>query len=238
MTNKIYISIFNKIKHKPTLLKFIFTFSDERPFIFPYIINKDQILKRQLKGAFSSIRKDNNLSEMNAIIYKFVSYRLLSETIILDWYDFCRTWNNDKPEWSIEDLDLLFEDRKKFSLIDYYNEILVGNRYKIKKDKNIHIKESIIQNYFPDGQKLKKFITDYFSIREILFIPYDDNFYSIINEIFDFLIEAKPHIAKIIFHKNYCENKSYYKKYFINALKEKKEELKYFFNPSIKIKFD
>jgi hypothetical protein len=84
MTNKIYISILNKVKHKPTLLNFIFSFSDERPFIFPYIIKKDQILKKQLKNAFSSLRKDNNLSEMNTIIYKFVSYRLLSETIIND----------------------------------------------------------------------------------------------------------------------------------------------------------
>jgi hypothetical protein len=87
MTNKIYISILNKIKHKPTLLKFIFSFSDERPFIFPHIINKDQILKKNLKSAFSSLTKKNNISGMNTIIYKFVSYRLLSETIIYDWYE-------------------------------------------------------------------------------------------------------------------------------------------------------
>ena len=62
MTRKIYISILNKIKHKPTILKFIFPFSDERPFIFPYIVNKDQTLKKNLKSAFISLRKDNNLS--------------------------------------------------------------------------------------------------------------------------------------------------------------------------------
>ena len=45
MTNKIYISILNKVYHKPIILKFIFPFTDERPFIFPNIINKDQILK-------------------------------------------------------------------------------------------------------------------------------------------------------------------------------------------------
>ena len=224
MTNKIYISILNKIKHKPTLLKFIFQFSDERPFIFPYIVNKDQTLKKNLKSAFSSLRKDNNLSEMNTIIYKFVSYRLLSETIIYDWYDFYRGWNKDDPEWGIEDIDLLFEYDEKNSLIDYYNEILFGNFYKIKIDKNIHIEESIIKNYFPKAQKLKKFIKDYFSIRDILFIPYDDNYYSLMNEIIDYVIEAKPHITKIIFHKNYGKNKSY-KKYFINKVKEQKEKL-------------
>lgn len=238
MTKKIYISILNKVKHKPTLLKIIFPFTDERPFIFPYIINKDQILKKQLKSAFGSLRKDNNLSEMNTIIYKFVSYRLLSETIIIDYYDFYISWNK---KWSIEDLEFLFKcdkiNNKKFSLIDYYNEILIGNFYKIKKDKNIHIKESIIENYFPKEQKLEKFIKDYFSIKDILFIPYDDNYYSLMNEIFDYIIETKPHITKIIFHKDYCKNKSYIK-YFVNKLKEQKDKLLYFFNSSTKIKFD
>ena len=237
MTNKNYISILNKIKHKPTLLKFIFPFSDERPFIFPYIVNKDKLLKKQLKSNFSSLRKDNNLSEMNTIIYKFVSYRLLSETIIYDWYDFYRCWNMDDSEWGIGDIDLLFEYDKNNSLIDYYKEILFGNFYKIKKDKNIHIEELIIENYFPKEQKLKKFIKDYFSIRDILFIPYDDNCYSLINEIIDYAIEAKPHITKIIFHKNYEKNKRY-KKYFIKKVKEHKEKLLYSFNSSIKIEFD
>ena len=178
---------------------------------------------------------------MNTIIYKFVSYRLLSEAIINDWYDLNRSWDNDKPEWSIEDIDLLFEgdktNNKKFSLIDYYNEILFGNFYKRKKDKNIHIKESIIENYFPKEQKLKKFIKDYFSLRDILFIPYDDNYYSLMNEIFDFIIETKPHINKIIFHKNYFNNKSYMK-YIINKLIEQKEKILLYFNSSTKIKLD
>jgi hypothetical protein len=114
---------------------------------------------------------------------------------------------------------------------------LIGNFYKIKKDKNIHIKESIIENYFPKGQKLKKFIKDYFSLKDILFIPYDYKYYNLMNEIIDYIIEAKPHIAKIIFHKRYCKNRDY-KKYFFNLLKEKKEKLSYLFNSSIKIKFD
>lgn len=236
MTNKIYISILNKIKHKPTLLKFIFSFSDERPFIFPHIINKDQILKKNLKSAFSSLTKNNNISGMNTIIYKFVSYRLLSETIIYDQYDFYKSWDKDGSKWDFEDIDLLFGN-KKFSLIDYYNEILFGNFYKIKKDKNIHIKESIIEKYLPKEQKLKKFIKDYFSTRDILFIPYDDNYYSLINEIFDYIIETKPHITKIKFHKNYCKNKKY-KKYFIHEVKEKKEKLLNIFNSSTKVKFD
>ena len=114
---------------------------------------------------------------------------------------------------------------------------MIGNFYKIKKDKNIHIKESTIKNYFPKGEKLKKFIKDYFSIKDILFIPFDDQYYYLMNEIIDYIIETKPHIAKIIFHKKYCKNK-YYMKYFFNQLKEKKEKLSYLFNSSVKIKLD
>ena len=173
---------------------------------------------------------------MNTIIYKFVSYRLLSETIIYDWYDFSISQDT---EWGFEDKDLLFgkTNRKIFSLIDYYNEILFGNFYKIKKDKNIHIKESIIEKYLPKEQKLKKFIKDYFSTRDILFIPYDDNYYSLINEIFDYIIETKPHITKIIFHKNYCKNKKY-KKYFIKVKEQREKKLLKIFNSSTEIEFD
>jgi hypothetical protein len=114
---------------------------------------------------------------------------------------------------------------------------LFGNFYKIKKDKNIHIKESIIEKYLPKEQKLEKFIKDYFSTRDILFIPYDDNYYNLINKIFDYIIETKPHITKIIFHKNYCKNKKY-KKYFIKVKKKREKKLLNIFNSSTKIEFD
>ena len=246
MESKIYISILNKIKHKPISLKYIFTFSEERPFIFPYILSKDKNFKKQLKNTFSSIRKDNNLSEMNIIIHKFVTYRLLSETKIIDYYDFPKNWDN-RTEWGFDDINLLFEYDKtnnvecndKQSLIDYYNEILIGNFYKKQKDKNIHIKESTIEKYIPKEQKLKNFIKDYFSLREILFIPYDDNNYiNLINEIFDYLIEAKIYIKEIIFHEKYMPNYKNYLKYFMQKLREQQAKLVGFFNSEVKIIFD
>ena len=97
---------------------------------------------------------------MNSIIHKFVTYRLLSETKIIDYYDYPKSWDNDGTEWGFEDINLLFEyDNKvecnyKKSLIDSYNEILIGNFYKKKKDKTIHIKESTIEKYIPKEQKL------------------------------------------------------------------------------------
>ena len=57
------------------------------------------------------------------------------------------------------------------------------------------------------------------------------------NEIFDFLIETKPHINKIIFHKNYFNYKRYMR-YFTNKLKELKEKKLLYFNSSTKIELD
>ena len=246
MKNKIYISILNKIKHKPILLQSIFPFTEERPFIFPYILRKDKYIKKDLKKAFSSLQKNNNISEMNIIIYKFVTYRLLSETKITDYYYFYLNWNT-REDWNFQDLNFLFESNKidgdgynkKDSLIDYYNEILIGNFYKEDKDKNIHIQKTTIEQYFPKGKKLKKFIEGYFSTKDILFIPYDDNFTYLIKQIFDFLIESKAHITEIIFHKKYYEyNHRKYLNIFINNLKEQHKEILSSFNLVLKLTFD
>jgi len=63
MKNKIYISILNKIRRKQILLRSIFPFTEERSFIFPYILSKDKYLKKDLKKAFSSLQKNNNISK-------------------------------------------------------------------------------------------------------------------------------------------------------------------------------
>jgi len=54
------------------------------------------------------------------------------------------------------------------------------NFYKEDKDENIHVQKTTIECYFPKGKKLNKFIEDYFSIKDILFITYDDNFTNLI----------------------------------------------------------
>ena len=138
--------ILNKINHKPILLINIFPFLDERPYIFPYLIDKDKLLKEGLKKSFVSLKKDNNIYEINIIIYKYITYRLLYET---KYYE--KDTNNaldddnskndslddenddEKYEWGFNDLILLFPD----------NEIVPVNK-KIKKierkNKKIFIK--------------------------------------------------------------------------------------------------
>lgn len=247
MKTKIYISILNKIKHKQILLQSIFPFTDERPFIFPYILSKDQYIKKDLKKAFGSLQKNNKISEMNTIIYKFVSYRLLSETVITDYYNFSLDWKKT-DDWNFEDLNILFESNKinedkknqKDSLINYYyKEILMGNFYKKEKDEKILIPKTTIEDYFPKGKQLCKFIKDYFSLKDILFVPYDYNFIYLTQQIFDYLIDSKTHITKVVFHKKYLEyNRKKFIQAFINNLKEQDKEILGCFNSFLILEFD
>ena len=237
MKDRVYISILNKIKHKQNLIQSIFPYSYERPFIFPFIIIKDKNIKKDLGKAFNSLQKNNNIPELNIIIYKFVSYRLLSETKITEYYDLPLNWNRTE-EWDIGDIYILFEDEYNKSYIEYYKNILMGNFYKKEKDKNIHIKKTIIEYHFPKGKQLNKFIQDYFSLIEILFIPYDNNFLNLIKEIFQYLIDNKAHISKILFHKKYSDDYKNYLIVFINYLKEQDQKILSCFNYLLTIKFD
>ena len=237
LKDKTYISIFNKIKPKQILLQSIFPFTDERPFIFPYIINDDQNIKKNLTKAFSSLHKHNSIPGMNTIIYKFVSYRLLSETKINDYYDLHLNWD-EKQEWDFGDIDMLFGDKKK-SLIEYLTDILMGNFIKNEKDPKINIKKEIIECYIPKGKQLSKFIKDYFSIKDTLFLPYDSNFEVLTKELLDFLIDTKAFVKKIIIHKKYSEDN--YKKYlkaFIDILKEHDKNILNSFSLLLVLKFD
>ena len=72
------ITILNKIKFKPLLMDTIFSFAENRPFIFPYMIDIDPILKKSLRLSIESINKKNNLSnDLNDNISTFISFRLL-----------------------------------------------------------------------------------------------------------------------------------------------------------------
>ena len=235
--DKIYISVFNKIKPKQILLQSIFPFTDERPFIFPYIINEDQKIKKNLTKVFSSLQKHNSIPGMNTIIYKFVSYRLLSETKISDYYELHLNWG-EKEDWDFGDIDMLFEVKNK-SLIDYLKDILMGNFNKKEKDSKVHIKKEIIECYIQKGKQLNKFIKDYFSIKDTLFLPYDSNFEELSKELLDFLIDAQAYDKKIIIHKKYSEDN--YKKYlktFIDILKEHDKNILNSFPLLLVLKFD
>ena len=65
--NEKYISILNKLKHKPIIIEFIFSFIRKNPLPIFILIEKDKKLKNDINSFFISTKKNNYLS--NAINY-------------------------------------------------------------------------------------------------------------------------------------------------------------------------
>jgi hypothetical protein len=65
--NTNYISILNKIKHKPIIIEFIFSYIRNNPLPIFILIEKDKKLKNDINSFFISTKKNNYLS--NAINY-------------------------------------------------------------------------------------------------------------------------------------------------------------------------
>jgi len=73
-------NILIKIKHKPIILEYIFSFMENRAFIIIEQISKNKILKSSLKKTFDNSKKDNYLSpEINKNIQKYIYYRKILE---------------------------------------------------------------------------------------------------------------------------------------------------------------
>ena len=213
--------ILNKINHKPILLINIFPFLDERPYIFPYLIDKDKLLKKGLKKSFVSLKKDNNIYEINIIIYKYITYRLLYET---KYYE--KDTNNaldddnskndslddenddEKYEWGFNDLILLFPDneivpvnkkikkierKNKKSLLNYIEEALIDKFNSKKKNQKININFQDLQPYLPKNKKLTNFIKDYLFNQETLVIPnyFLEDSSFLLNELYNYSKEVK-----------------------------------------------
>ena len=78
--NSFNILILNKIQHKSLLIELILNYIKIRPYILPYLLDHDNILKSSLKKAFSQFEKEKSSSkEINSSIYTFIIYRLLYE---------------------------------------------------------------------------------------------------------------------------------------------------------------
>ena len=73
-------SILIKIKHKPILIEYIFSFMENRAFIIIDQISRNKILKSSLKKTFDNSKKNNYLSpEININIKKYIYYRKILE---------------------------------------------------------------------------------------------------------------------------------------------------------------
>ena len=77
-----YISILNKINHKPIIMESIYSFSQNRPYILLYLISNDLLLKSSMKNTFDNAKKVNNLSkDINDNINNYIFYRKILEIL-------------------------------------------------------------------------------------------------------------------------------------------------------------
>ena len=86
MENKIennksdYNCILRKIKHKPIIVEFIFSFIKDEPYKFLYLIEKDTTLKNSLNSTFNLVIKDNTFSkELNYNIQLIKTYKKIQK---------------------------------------------------------------------------------------------------------------------------------------------------------------
>ena len=157
------ILILNKVKHKPLLLDKIFSLVGIRPYIFPYLIDSDSILKIHLKNTIEPMNKKNDLMKnVNDNIYKYISFRLLYETNI--------------NTGEIDDISLqnyLFKNiSSEPSMINFFSEKIIQTFKESSLPKNINIEKYKIIQYLPSDEILINFLKDYLTNKKELILFY------------------------------------------------------------------
>ena len=176
--NKHNVSILNKIGHKPLLLDSIFAFVDKRPMIFPYLIDKDPLLKKNLKKTIKPMKKENTLlNSFNDNIYKYITYRLLyeinSESVLnkikeMIIKDYRKSEIYFTKESKLEDFHGIFDDMdpRPQSALDYFYQELIEAFKKNEFPSNLNIKFSTILMYIPKKKNFISFIKDYLYLQK------------------------------------------------------------------------
>jgi len=81
--NNKYISILRKVKHKPIIIEFIFSFIKYNAYILFELIEKDKILASSINSFFKSVKKSNKLSQtINYNIKILLFYKIFKEYIL------------------------------------------------------------------------------------------------------------------------------------------------------------
>ena len=212
-SNHEFISILNRVKHKPLIIQDIFPFLDNRPYIFPCLFEKDINLNKELNKLYKSMKKNSELSsQINPNIYKFLAYKLLYQTPLIDI--------EEENTMELFDLNFLFdyEDnnindnclKNKFNFcysFDSYISLVKKSFEKKVIPDNINIKKNILYNYLPKDKAMINFVKDYLSQNDILHIPYpqDGNYHFLIEKLIKYLNKKNnsDNIKGIIFDDLY-----------------------------------
>ena len=83
--NNKYISILRKVKHKPIIIEFIFSFIKYNTYILFELIEKDKILASSINSYFKSVKKNNNLSQTINYNFKILLFYKIFKEYILDY---------------------------------------------------------------------------------------------------------------------------------------------------------
>ena len=101
-----YDSILQKIKHKPLIVEYIFSFIKNEPYKFLHLIEKDKILKESINSQFSFVSKNNDFSkEINENIQLIIICKKFQEAL--------RQYNK--------------KEIKKLNKYDYEENGIIGN---------------------------------------------------------------------------------------------------------------
>ena len=242
--------ILNKIKHKPMLFDYIFTFAENRPIILPYLIDRDPILKQSLKLTIETMNKRNSLSvNLNDNIYRFIFYRLLYEI--------------DPNDLILENIENYFEKKigeVSFNIHNHYKDIIIECLKEKYKISNINVSLNNILEYCNNEKDIKNYYIDYLSFQKeiiLFYLPLDltyiDSYYlhnltnSKINQkigliciISDLDFFNKPmtieyeNINKLYFYldlKSICNDKLFHKIYnYLKGIKHKEHIKEIYFD--------
>ena len=114
--NDKYISILRKVKHKPIIIEFIFSFIKYNTYILFELIEKDKILASSINSCFKSVKKNNNLSQTINYNFKILLFYKIFKEYILD-YSPSDIFSYDKQNFSKKNTDPSFINYKlKFIL--------------------------------------------------------------------------------------------------------------------------
>ena len=151
--NTYYISILNKIRHKPIIIEFIFSFIKNNPLQIFKIIEIDKRLKNTINSFFISSKKINDLSKtLNNNITIIQIFKLYQDILLADnicyqnIFDENTTKNNSFPSFIDFKTQYILkkwtEDNKAKSIHDNIRKICDLNNIHyqlIKNIKNIHL---------------------------------------------------------------------------------------------------
>ena len=115
--NNKYISILRKVKHKPIIIEFIFSFIKYKTYILFELIEKDKIIASSINSFFKSVKKSNKLSQtINYNIKILLFYKIFKE-YILD-YSPNDIYSYDEQNFSKKNTDPTFINYKLKYILD------------------------------------------------------------------------------------------------------------------------